>query len=65
VAIPRKLVLSRNGFRSDTHGNKSECHYLPYFNSNTITDTIGYEYKMNSSNSDSHSDTYLVWNIAS
>jgi hypothetical protein len=45
----------RDGFRSDTHGNESECHYLPYFNSNT--NTIEYEYKTDSSNSDLHSDT--------
>ena len=58
---------SRDGFRSDTHGNGFECHYLPYFNSNTDTNTniVGYEYKTESSNSDLHSDTYLIWNIAS
>jgi hypothetical protein len=55
----------RDGFESDTHGNGSECHYLPYFNSNTDTNSIGYEYKTDSSNSDLHSDTYLIWNIAS
>jgi hypothetical protein len=60
VWVP-KVLISMDGFRSDTHGNESECHYLPYFNSNTYT--IRYEYKMNSSNSDSHSDTYLIWNI--
>jgi hypothetical protein len=58
---------TRDGFGSDTHGNGFECHYLPYFNSNmdTNTNTIEYEYKMDSSNSDLHSDIYLIWNIAS
>jgi hypothetical protein len=53
---------SRDGFGSDTHGNGFECHYLPYFNSNTDTNTntIGYEYKTDSSNSDLYSDTYLI-----
>jgi hypothetical protein len=43
-------------------GNRFECHYLPYFNPNTDTNTntIGYEYKRYSSNSDLHSDTYLI-----
>jgi hypothetical protein len=55
-----------DGFGSDTHGNESECHYLPYFNSNSNTNanTIRYEYKTDSSNSDLHSDTCLIWNIA-
>jgi hypothetical protein len=59
--------MNRDGFGSDTHENESECHYLPYFNFNLNTniDTIGYEYKTDSSNLDSHSDTYLVWNITS
>jgi outer membrane usher protein FimD/PapC len=52
----------RDGFGSDTHGNGFECHYLPYFNSNTDTNTniVGYEYKTDSSNSDLHSDIYLI-----
>jgi hypothetical protein len=47
IMIPDKTrrVSGRDGFRSDTHGNGSECHYLPYFNPNTDTNTIGYEYK--------------------
>jgi hypothetical protein len=59
--------MNRDGFESDTHGNESECHYLPYFNLNlnTNTNTNGYEYKTDSLNSDSHSDTYLIWNITS
>jgi hypothetical protein len=38
---------------------------LPHFNpnSNTNADLIGYEYKINSLNSDSN--TFLLWNIAS
>jgi hypothetical protein len=48
---------TRDGFGSDTLGNEFECHYLLYFNSNTNVNTIGYEYKTNSSNSDLHSDT--------
>jgi hypothetical protein len=28
-------------------------------------DTVGNEYKINNLNLDSHSDTYLIWNIAS
>ena len=57
----------RVGFGSDTHENGFECHYLPYFNPNTDTNTniVGYEYKTDSSNSDLYSDTYLIWNIAS
>jgi hypothetical protein len=41
------VLVGRDGFGSDTHGNKSECHYLPYFNSNTNMNTIGYEYETN------------------
>jgi hypothetical protein len=54
--------LYRDGFGSDTHGNGFECHYLPYFNSNTDTNTniVGYEYKTDSSDSDLHSDIYLI-----
>jgi hypothetical protein len=29
----------RDGFGSDTHGNRSKYHYLPYFNRNTDTNT--------------------------
>jgi hypothetical protein len=47
----------RDGFGSDTYGNGFECHYLPYFNPNTDTNTIGYECKTDSSNSNLHSDT--------
>jgi hypothetical protein len=55
-------LISRDGFGSDTHENGFEYHYLPYFNPNTDTNTniIGYEYKTDSSNSDLHSDTYLI-----
>jgi hypothetical protein len=56
------LPTHRDGFGSNTHGNEFKCHYLPYFNPNTDTNTntIGYEYKTDSSNSDLHSDTYLI-----
>jgi hypothetical protein len=35
---------TRDGFGSDTHGNGFECHYLPYFNPNTDTNTNTVEY---------------------
>jgi hypothetical protein len=55
-------VIDRDGFGSDTHGNGFKCHYLPYFNPNTDTNTniIIYEYKTDNLNSDLHSDTYLI-----
>jgi hypothetical protein len=56
-------VAGRDGFGSDTHRNGYGCHYLSYFNTNT--NIIGYEYKTYSLISDSHSNTYLIWNIAS
>jgi hypothetical protein len=65
VVMAKSFVMARDGFGSDTHGNGFECHYLLYFNPNTDTNTIGYEYKTDSSNSDLHSDIYLIWNIAS
>jgi hypothetical protein len=60
--VVQEEVYNRDGFGSDTHGNRFECHYLPYFNPNTDTNTntIGYEYKTDSSNLDLHSDTYLI-----
>jgi hypothetical protein len=55
-----QVPLRRDGFGSDTHGYEFGCHYLPHFisNSDTNTNIIKYEYKMDISNSDSHSNTY-------
>ena len=53
---------TKNGFGSDTDEIGSECHILPYFNpdTNANSDLIGYEYKMDSSNPDSESDTFSI-----
>jgi hypothetical protein len=59
IAFVSISSTTRDGFGSDMHENESECHHLPYFNSNT--NIIEYKYKTNSS----ISDTYLIWNIAS
>jgi endo-1,4-beta-mannosidase len=61
------LVWGRDGFGSDTHEYEFGCHYLPYFisNSDTNTNIIEYEYKMDISNSDSHSNTYSIYSIES
>ena len=52
-------------FGSDTDEIRSECHFLPHFNldTNANADLIGYEYKTDSSNPDSNSDTFSIWNI--
>jgi hypothetical protein len=52
-----------DGFESDTHGYEFGCHYLPHFISNLDTNIIEYEYKTDISNSDSHSNTYSIYNI--
>jgi hypothetical protein len=39
------VLLVRDGFRSNTHGNESGCHYLTYFNSNKNIIEYIYEYK--------------------
>jgi hypothetical protein len=39
VWIYSYLVVASDGFGLDTHGNGSECHYLPYFNPNMNTNT--------------------------
>jgi hypothetical protein len=51
--------MSRDGFGSDMHGYEFGCHYFPHFNSKSDMNMniFKYEYKMNVSNSDSHSDT--------
>jgi hypothetical protein len=61
------IPMSRDGFGSDTHGYKFRCHCLPYFisNSDTNTNIIEYEYKTDISNLDSHSYTYSIYNIES
>jgi hypothetical protein len=43
----RAHTMNRGGNRSNTHGNKFECHSLPYFSSNSDTnsDIFRYEYK--------------------
>jgi hypothetical protein len=60
-------VGARDGFRSNTHGYEFGCHYLPHFisNSDTNTNIIEYEYKMDISNLDLHSNTYLIYSIES
>jgi hypothetical protein len=59
------VMKSRDGFVSDTHGYEFRCHYLPHFISNSDTNIIEYEYKMDISNSDSHSNTYSIFSIES
>jgi hypothetical protein len=58
---------ARDGLASDTHGYEYGCHYLSYFisNSDTNTNIIEYEYKMDILNSDSHSNTYSIYSIES
>ena len=53
------VPCAKDGFGSDTDKIKSGCHLLLYFNPNTDanTDLIRYEYKTDSSNLDSNSDT--------
>jgi hypothetical protein len=65
--LPEQDTRTRDGFGSDTHGYKFGCHYLPHFisNSDTNTNIIEYEYKTDISNSDSHSNTYSIYNIES
>ena len=50
-------VAAKDGFGSDTDEIGSEYHLLPHFNSDTNanTDLIEYEYKTDSSNSDTFS----------
>ena len=57
--------MGKDGFGSDTDEIGSECHFLPHFNPdmNANADLIGYEYKMDSSNPNSNSDTFSIWNI--
>jgi hypothetical protein len=63
----RPTARVRDGFGSDTHGYEFRCHYLPHFisNSDTNTNIIEYEYKTNILNSDSHSNTYSIYNTES
>jgi hypothetical protein len=44
LVLPIVYVQTRDGFGSDTHGNRFEYHYLPYFNPNTDTNTNIVEY---------------------
>ena len=55
----------KDGFGSDTDEIGSECHLLPHFNpdTNANADLIEYEYKTDSSNTDSNPDTFSIWNI--
>jgi hypothetical protein len=61
------VAPGRDGFVSDTHGYECGCHYLPHFisNSDTNMNIIEYKYKTDISNSDSHSNTYSIYSIAS
>jgi hypothetical protein len=63
--VTGKWIFTRDGFGSDTHGYEFGCHYLPHFisNSDTNTNIIEYGYKTDISNSDSHSNTYSIYNI--
>ena len=58
-------MMNKDGFGSDTNEIGSECHLLPHFNpdTNANADLVGYEYKTDSSNSDSNPDTFSIWNI--
>jgi hypothetical protein len=58
---------TRDGFGLDTHRYKFRCHYLPHFisNSDMNMNIIEYEYKTDISNSDSHSNTYSIYDIES
>ena len=53
---------AKDGFGSDTDEIGSECHLLPHFNPNTNAnaDLIGYEFKTDSSNSDSNPDSLSI-----
>ena len=55
-------VAAKDGFGSDTDEIEFECHLLPHFNSDTNADTniLEYEYKTDTSDSDSHSDIYSI-----
>ena len=57
--------MSKDGFGSDTDEIGSECHLLPHFNpdTNANANLVGYEYKMDSSNTDSNPDTFSISNI--
>ena len=54
--------MGKDGFGSDTDEIGSECHLLPHFNpdTNANADLVGYEYKTDSSNSDSNPDTFSI-----
>ena len=54
------LNKDRNG--SDTYGIEFGYRFLPHFNSDTNADTniLEYEYKTDTSDSDSHSDIYSI-----
>jgi hypothetical protein len=60
-------LTTRDGFGSDTHVYEFRCHYLPHFISNVDTNTniIEYECKTDILNSDSLSNTYLIYSIES
>ena len=54
--------MGKDGFGSDTDEIGSECHLLSHFNldTNSNADLSGYEYKTDSSNSDSDPDTFSI-----
>jgi hypothetical protein len=53
-----------DGFGSDTHGYEFGCLFITFIsNSETNANITEYEYKMDISNSDSHSNTYSIYNI--
>ena len=57
--------ISKGGNGSDSHRIGSGLHFLPYFKSNTDTDSdiVGYECKTDASDSDSNSDIDLIYEL--
>ena len=55
-------LINKDGFGSDTDEIVFECHFLSLFNldTNANADLIRYEYKTDSSNSDSNPDTFSI-----
>ena len=62
AGVKAERHLIKDGFGSDTDEIRSECHLLPHFNpdTNANADLVGYEYKTDSSNSDSNPDTFSI-----
>ena len=56
------MSLNKDGNGSDTYGIEFGYRFLPHFNSDTNADMniLEYEYKTDTSDSDSHSDIYSI-----